>query len=129
MQHIREASESAAPIAGVMARLEAGYAAQAQAEQEPYCYEITPRPADLGGGWRLRLLEKGEEVGGGVFPLSAYVTAQRTPMNRKRPATPTRTRGPRLRHGWHRGRQIEYKQPWRGGWLWRATTRTQAAQL
>ena len=56
--------------------LEAGYAAQAQAEQEPYRYEITPRPADLGGGWRLRLLERGEEVGGGVFPLSEYATAE-----------------------------------------------------
>lgn len=33
-----------------------------------YSYEITPRPAHLGGGWRLRLLENGEEVGGGVFP-------------------------------------------------------------
>lgn len=35
-----------------------------------YSYEIEPRPADLGGGWRLRLLEDGEEVGGGVFPSS-----------------------------------------------------------
>ena len=60
------------------ASLEEGYAAQAQAEQEPYCYEITPRPADLGGGWRLRLLENGEEVGGGVFPLSEYATAENT---------------------------------------------------
>jgi len=33
-----------------------------------YSYEILPRPDDLGGGWRLRLLEDGEEVGGGVFP-------------------------------------------------------------
>jgi hypothetical protein len=33
-----------------------------------HIYEILPRPAELGGGWRLRLLEKGEEVGGGVFP-------------------------------------------------------------
>ena len=31
-------------------------------------YQIDPRPAELGGGWRLRLLEEGEEVGGGVFP-------------------------------------------------------------
>ena len=30
--------------------------------------EIRPRPAELGGGWRLRILENGEEVGGGVFP-------------------------------------------------------------
>lgn len=33
-----------------------------------YSYEITPRPVELGGGWRLRLLEGGQEVGGGVFP-------------------------------------------------------------
>lgn len=33
-----------------------------------YSYEITPRPAELGGGWRLRLIENGQEVGGGVFP-------------------------------------------------------------
>jgi hypothetical protein len=32
-------------------------------------YEITPRPVELGGGWQLRLLEDGEEVGGGVFPV------------------------------------------------------------
>lgn len=34
-------------------------------------YEITPRAAELGGGWNLRLLEDGEEVGGGVFPVQA----------------------------------------------------------
>lgn len=33
-----------------------------------YSYEINPRPVELGGGWRLRLLEDGVEVGGGVFP-------------------------------------------------------------
>ena len=33
-----------------------------------YAHTITPRPAEVGGGWRLRLLEDGEEVGGGVFP-------------------------------------------------------------
>lgn len=32
-----------------------------------YSYEINPRPLELGGGWRLRLLEDGVEVGGGVF--------------------------------------------------------------
>jgi hypothetical protein len=31
-------------------------------------YEIETRPVELGGGWRLRLFEGGEEVGGGVFP-------------------------------------------------------------
>ena len=34
-----------------------------------FSYEITPRPVELGGGWRLRLLEDGVEVGGGVFPM------------------------------------------------------------
>lgn len=33
-----------------------------------YTYEINPRPAALGGGWQVRLLDEGEEVGGGVFP-------------------------------------------------------------
>lgn len=33
-----------------------------------YSHTITPRPAKLGGGWRLRFLEDGKEVGGGVFP-------------------------------------------------------------
>lgn len=33
-----------------------------------YSYQIDPRPEALGGGWRLHLLEDGEEVGGGVFP-------------------------------------------------------------
>jgi len=32
-------------------------------------YEIVPRPVDLGGGWKLTLLEDGEEAGGGVFPV------------------------------------------------------------
>jgi hypothetical protein len=40
-----------------------------------YSYQIDPRPADLGGGWRLRLLEQGEEVGGGAFPLAEYTDA------------------------------------------------------
>ena len=34
-----------------------------------YSYEITRRPDELGGGWRLRLLEDSEEVGGGVLPV------------------------------------------------------------
>src|SRR5476651_1317591 len=36
-----------------------------------YRYEIHPRLAELGGGWRLKLLENEEEVGGGVFPADA----------------------------------------------------------
>jgi len=34
-----------------------------------YTYEINPRSAALGGGWQVRLLDDGEEVGGGVFPV------------------------------------------------------------
>ena len=33
-----------------------------------YTYEIIPRPMELGGGWRLRLLNGDEEMGSGVFP-------------------------------------------------------------
>jgi hypothetical protein len=36
-----------------------------------YGYEITPRPVELGGGWRLQLLEDGAEAGGGAFPVPA----------------------------------------------------------
>lgn len=35
-----------------------------------YTYTIEPRPPELGGGVRLRLLEDGEEMGGGVFPVA-----------------------------------------------------------
>ena len=31
-------------------------------------YDVEPRPAGLGGGWQLRLIEDGEDAGGGVFP-------------------------------------------------------------
>lgn len=31
-------------------------------------YLIDPRPAELGGGWSLKLFEDSEEMGGGVFP-------------------------------------------------------------
>jgi len=37
-----------------------------------YRYEITPRAAELGGGWRLMLIEDDLEVGGGVFPADAH---------------------------------------------------------
>lgn len=36
-----------------------------------YSYQIDPRPETLGGGYRLRLLCDGVEVGGGVFPADA----------------------------------------------------------
>jgi hypothetical protein len=32
-----------------------------------YGYEIEPRPSNLGGAWRLRLLEGDTEVAGGVL--------------------------------------------------------------
>lgn len=32
-------------------------------------YDITPRPAALGGGWKLSLFDGGQEAGGGVFPV------------------------------------------------------------
>ena len=32
-------------------------------------YEIHPRPAKLGTGWSLKLIENGQEAGGGVFPV------------------------------------------------------------
>lgn len=40
-----------------------------------YDYEIVPRAADLGGGWRLYLIDNGVDVGGGVFPVAADATA------------------------------------------------------
>jgi hypothetical protein len=33
-----------------------------------HTFTITPRPDSAGGGWNLKLLEDGEEQGGGVFP-------------------------------------------------------------
>lgn len=44
-----------------------------------YNYEIASRPIELGGGWRLRLLEDGVEVGGGVFP--PVETGNQNPKN------------------------------------------------
>ena len=44
-----------------------------------YNYEIASRPIELGGGWRLRLLEDGFEVGGGVFP--PVETGNQNPKN------------------------------------------------
>ncbi|MFC0170796.1 hypothetical protein ACFFKC_22270 [Pseudoduganella danionis] len=46
-----------------------------------YSYEITPRPVELGGGWRLRLLEGSEEMGGGVFPIDQEQAAPHKGMD------------------------------------------------
>jgi hypothetical protein len=35
-----------------------------------YSYEISWRSIELGGGWRLRMLEDGEEVGGDIFSVA-----------------------------------------------------------
>jgi hypothetical protein len=43
-------------------------------EIEP-SYEIVPCPAEMGGGWRLRLLENDNEVGGRVFPVDTSIPA------------------------------------------------------
>lgn len=34
-----------------------------------YSYKIKLRPVELGGGWKLALLQDDQEVGGGVFPV------------------------------------------------------------
>lgn len=47
-------------------------------KESDYQYMIEPRPLELGGGWHLRLLEDGEEVGGGVFPLPEYIDLNNT---------------------------------------------------
>lgn len=39
-----------------------------------YGYEIAPRDSALGGGYQLRLLKGGEEVGGGVFPYGYFLS-------------------------------------------------------
>ncbi|MFX1767797.1 hypothetical protein PWP93_35490 [Paraburkholderia sp. A1RI-2L] len=33
-----------------------------------YAYRVSPRTAELGGGYHLRLYVDGEEMGGGVYP-------------------------------------------------------------
>jgi len=32
-------------------------------------YKIQPRPADLGGGWHLKLYENNQKAGGGIYPI------------------------------------------------------------
>jgi hypothetical protein len=41
---------------------------EANTQLEGYSYEITPFLTEVGKGWRLRLLDNGKEVGGGIFP-------------------------------------------------------------
>ena len=40
-------------------------------EDEMMGYEITERPAELGGGWKVSIYDEfGEEIAGTVFPVS-----------------------------------------------------------
>jgi hypothetical protein len=61
--------------AHLVAELAAGYRLPPNEDEEVnmdcYSYTVEPRPDHLGGGWRLRLIEDGQEVGGGVFPAPA----------------------------------------------------------
>jgi hypothetical protein len=41
-----------------------------------YRYQIDPRPAELGGGWNLKLFQDDLEVGGSVFPVNADADPQ-----------------------------------------------------
>src|SRR5471032_686814 len=50
--------------------LQAGHRLPMSKIIERYDFEIVPRKAELGGGWRLYLIEDGKEVGGGVFPAA-----------------------------------------------------------
>lgn len=58
-----------------------------------YRYEIDPRSPALGGGWRLRLIEDGEEVGGAIFPLCEYEFAENPEEADKMAYTAAQTEG------------------------------------
>lgn len=45
--------------------------AQRQEPEMKYRYEVTPRAADLGGGWNLKMFDGDVQVGGGAFPVFA----------------------------------------------------------
>jgi hypothetical protein len=68
------------PTAAGRAEIARGIGSSRCARESVTTYEtsVTPRPADVDGGWRLRLLENGEEVGGGVFPAGTrgYIDAR-----------------------------------------------------
>jgi hypothetical protein len=57
------------------AELQAGQRLPLETQEDRYDFEIVPRRAELGGGWRLYLLDNGVEVGGGVFPVAANAPA------------------------------------------------------
>ena len=39
-----------------------------------YAFTITPRAERVGGGWRLQLFEDGQEVAGGMYPVTEEMT-------------------------------------------------------
>lgn len=65
-----QATTSAAPVSDPADRGSTRGAALAE-DGKTYTYEITARADELGGGWNLRMLDDGIEVGGGVFPVVA----------------------------------------------------------
>jgi len=67
----RRADDKRAP--GQLQWGESGEAAAPAAER--FSYTITPRAPHVGGGWRLQLLEDGQEVGGGIYPVTEEVTS------------------------------------------------------
>lgn len=54
----------------LQAELAAGRRLPMEEAQEYYDYSIVRRADEIGGGWQLRLLEDGKEVGGGVFSVT-----------------------------------------------------------
>lgn len=57
------------------AELQIGHRLEMEDSHERYDFEIIPRAAELGGGWRLYLIADGIEVGGGVFPATPDASA------------------------------------------------------
>ena len=69
MSHTPEGEEGQDFKAIIQENLEEGAREIARAmDGTKFSFQITPRAEDLGGGFRLQLLEGGEEMGGGVFP-------------------------------------------------------------
>lgn len=62
----------------LLAELAAGHRLPMDDKLDFYDYVLQPREVHLGGGWKLRLLEDGQEVGGGVFPVEISAAAAET---------------------------------------------------
>jgi hypothetical protein len=57
---------------------------------ENYSYELTPYPAELGGGWLLRLLADGREFGRRVFVPTAGIQDDELAASAARDDAPAR---------------------------------------